>query len=295
MNIKQFLLCCVGVAMMGSCTFGDTDCIYGGNLIAFVKDKETRAEDKGTLLYYPHEDVRNRSLWGAADSFTSDTLVRRLDIGSYDLLYLEKGVNQLIVPAGGTYQDVKVLSPTLQDGGKTYHLASQTYITRGYVPSVLIDTDEDTRVPIDVRPLVKEIRIHIEMKGGRRDLRRVRAVLDGVSDSKRVHSLELDPTYASLRFDLDEKVKDVSYVKTIYVLGINTAVTDWLHILTDLPEGEYHSTIDLTPIFEKAKEDVVEINLTVDLDKLLGIPEITIESWKSIQQEQGVLIPINNH
>lgn len=277
--------------LLTGCSFEDKGCIISGTLIAYPVPPSPTVE-KGNLLYYPLADVQQQTLYGSADIFVRDTLRRDLPSGRYDLLYYQKGVNKIEGLQGGA-KAVRLTAPTYDKQGIVYHLSEQTYIASSLKEAFWVPEDADVLCPFNVGPLVQQIKFFITIKGRPHVIDFMTASLFGVTVDKSVAFREKGKTHAVQEFALT-KESNVLLRKDLYVLGMNNAISNLLYLYTTFDGGttSVHE-VDLSSVFASFTKDVLEIHLSIDLDKYLTSNPITIEEWRTVDYPNFVFIPHN--
>lgn len=272
---------------LSSCDFSEDDeCPQYGTLIAYCNDAESVNQPKVEyqdkhLLYYPITGNAVHRLNGTYQTFTSDTLTRKLDVGEYDLLYYNLG-NYNLRDYEYDIHSAVIYATTVSDTTGASVIEKEGEFVCSYPAfSQSIYKYRTTICEFQPRTLVKQLNFTLNLSGYVEEIDSVVCNLEGIAIGKNLVENSIINEWAQLHFPT-KKEADVVYKKSVYVFGWVSSVDNILTVMT------YHkpfepvpsiSKIDLTDLLETVKQDRIDIVLDVFVGNNGSIGKVTIDGW----------------
>lgn len=281
--MKKLIFSLLAALTLVSCDslFKETGCIYSG-YVRVTNDFErydnisVPASQDMKLLVFPLSGEGLTEYDNMIESFTSNTLLKKLYVGDYIFLVYNPATNTL--KYGDTPQETE-LTVNVMDGIIQMDNAP-VYSARA---DGKIKADDTLRIDTRSDILVKKITINLRVIGLKDNMlnKSISAVLAGVTTNKNIYTRESGTGVASLPIMLEE-VGPLEYTATKYVFDINQNVKNTLKIMLD---GEYKATvnIDISDDFDGFGDKAgAVIDVLIRVDDIMEHPIVEIEKWQNI-------------
>jgi hypothetical protein len=282
MKTSKLLITALCGFTLASCAIGDfseKDCLYRGILAAgcewgHLTEKQQEPSYGEMQLFYCLEGAMPGMV-----RFDAPVCRRSLLTGTYDLLVFNRGDN----PVRGLEKlsTAEIVAPVKEKNGKRYIDNCQRAVYSAVQSDVPIRTDDTTNCSFSPRPLVRQITIHLVIKGMESlpDITLLSGELEGVTTSRWLASGEKGGGYATLPFLFLPEACRERFSRSFLVLGIHGCTENTLRLKALFEGGAAGETsVSLDNVLDCWGTDTIEITIEVDVSPRLALTA-AIAGW----------------
>jgi hypothetical protein len=219
--------------------------------------------------------------------FEAPVVHRSLAVGTYDLLVFNQGDN--FVRGLERLSTAEIVAPVSEAGGKRYTANCQQAVYADLRRDMPVHTDDTTHCTFVPRPLVRQITLHLLVKGMEAlpGIERLSGELDGVATSRFLASGTMGSGHATLVFPFLPTAGHGRFTGDFLVLGIKDEVENVLRLKACFEGGgEGETSVSLDDALDSFVADRIVITVEVDVSPSLAltavITEWTDEEWGGI-------------